>query len=86
MACIYLIKSLKQKNWIYAGSTEDIKERLRKHNAGGVRSTRSRRPFVLIYKEEHATIEAARKREREIKKSRHKKSELIKMALSSSLV
>ncbi len=51
MATTYILKSLKDGNFYY-GSTTDIGERLKAHNAGKVRSTKGRRPLVLHYTEE----------------------------------
>lgn len=79
MAYIYLIQSLNEStSWIYVGSTENVENRVRQHNSGKVRSTRFRRPYKLIYVEEFATISEARKRERDIKRSRILKESLVK--------
>ena len=51
----------------YVGYTQDISVRLMKHNAGATPSTRSGRPWKLIYSECYGTKEAALAREREIK-------------------
>ncbi len=84
MAYVYFIKSL-GNNWIYVGSTEDLTKRLHQHNLGEVKSTKSRKPFVLVYSEKYDSISEARLREKEIKKSRCKKEDIIKnLALSSN--
>jgi putative endonuclease len=44
---VYILRSRKDKKR-YIGFTEDLKERLRRHNAGGVKSTKNRRPVELI--------------------------------------
>ncbi|MDP3957798.1 MAG: GIY-YIG nuclease family protein, partial [bacterium] len=59
---VYFLESQKDKN-LYVGMSEHPLERLKEHNAGKTFSTRSRRPFLLIYEEGHPTREAARKRE-----------------------
>jgi len=47
MICVYLLKSFRDgKN--YLGSTKDLRKRLKEHNSGKVRSTKHRRPFVLV--------------------------------------
>jgi len=64
---------------LYAGMTNDLKERIKEHN-WGVKSefTTMRRPIVLIWQEEQPNRETARKREKEIKGwSRRKKLELF---------
>ena len=51
----------------YVGMTNDIERRVREHNSGYNRSTRSRVPFTLIYSEECASSGDARKREKYLK-------------------
>ena len=63
---VYILKSLSD-NRFYTGSTEDVAGRLKKHNQGKVRSTKSRRPFELIYQEVYETRTEARKRENYLK-------------------
>jgi len=58
----YILKSLKD-NKRYIGSTNDPSRRLVEHNSGKVHSTKNRKPFVLIYREEFETETEARKRE-----------------------
>jgi putative endonuclease len=64
---------------LYAGSTNDLKAREAKHNAGkGAKYTRARLPITIIYSEEFATVNEALKREAEVKKwKREKKMEMI---------
>jgi putative endonuclease len=62
MAYAYILRSQKDGK-LYYGSTEDLKSRLKAHTAGKVRSTKSRRPLVLVYYEEFATKGEARRRE-----------------------
>jgi putative endonuclease len=54
----YIIKSLKDNGYYY-GHTKDLSNRLQKHNAGKVRSTKSRIPFILLYHETFDTKSAA---------------------------
>lgn len=65
----------------YTGCTKDLQARLRRHNGelpGGARYTRTRRPVVLVFLEEYATLRQARKREQAIKRlSRAAKEALI---------
>ena len=65
---------------LYVGITQDVRERVAKHNKGtACRYTKYRRPVKLIYTEEHTTKTEARQREIVVKKySRRKKLELIK--------
>ena len=63
MATAYILRSLKDGNFYY-GSTTEFVVRLKAHNAGKVRSTKGRRPFVLHYREEFSTKREATMRER----------------------
>ena len=62
MAWAYILKSLKDGRYYY-GSTDDLETRLRAHNTGRVRSTKSRRPLVIHYQEEFGSTREARSRE-----------------------
>ena len=66
MVYAYIFKSCAD-NGYYIGICKNIKSRLAKHNKGGVRSTKSRKPFTLIYSEEFESYTRARAREKEIK-------------------
>ena len=67
MYTTYILKS-KKDNKYYFGSTSDVNKRLKEHNSGKVKSTKSRIPFVLHYFEEYKTRSQAMKRERYFKK------------------
>ena len=58
----YILKSLKDNRYYY-GHTENIEKRLNEHNRGKVKSTKSRRPFVLHYFESFGSKSEAAKRE-----------------------
>jgi len=62
MYYVYVLESQKD-NRFYTGFTSNLETRLQAHNRGKVRSTRSRRPFILLYSEELETKEMARERE-----------------------
>ncbi|MBN1325386.1 GIY-YIG nuclease family protein [Candidatus Falkowbacteria bacterium] len=62
MPYTYILKSIKQDNWHYVGSCNDLDERFKQHRKGSVRSTKSKRPLKIIYKEFYKTITEARKR------------------------
>lgn len=65
---------------LYVGCTNNLEKRLEQHNNSkqGAHYTKIRRPVILKYKEEFATLKEARQREAEIKKwKRKKKMELI---------
>ncbi len=54
----------------YIGSTQNLRERLQKHNQGLVRSTAHRRPLQLIYYEGCLSVQDARRRERYLESGR----------------
>ncbi|WP_170296988.1 GIY-YIG nuclease family protein [Agromyces salentinus] len=63
----------------YVGSTVDLERRLVEHDQGeGSRYTRQRRPVQLVYAEEHARIDEAFAREKQVQNwSRAKREALI---------
>lgn len=73
---MYFIKSDIDQS-VYVGSTSDLKRRFDQHNKGKVRSTKSKRPYRLVYYEAYLTLKQVRKREYEIKKSWSKKEEIL---------
>ncbi len=66
MFYLYILRSIKD-NELYIGSTNDLKRRLKEHNAGDVQSTKPRLPLVLLYYEAYAAEPDARKREQQLK-------------------
>ena len=60
--CAYILQSEKKLTHYY-GHSSDLENRLKKHNAGKVRSTKANRPWKLIYFEEFLTKSEAYKRE-----------------------
>ena len=80
MHVVYVLKSEKDGN-LYIGCTGDIKERLKYHNEGKVRSTRNRRPLILIFKEEYLDKYQAYNMERYYKSAKGKKELKVKINL-----
>jgi len=62
MYFLYFLYSEKKNN-IYVGCTSNIEKRLEQHNKGLVKSTKSRRPLILIYLEKYDNLSYTRKRE-----------------------
>ncbi len=62
----YVLKS-KHDCDLYIGWSDNLKERLRKHNGGKVPATRNRIPFDLIYYEACQNKEKAIAREKYLK-------------------
>jgi putative endonuclease len=63
---IYVLKSLKDGKF-YTGMSENPEKRMLDHNSGMTKSTRSRRPFEIIYKKECGDQLTAREREKYLK-------------------
>ena len=59
----YILKSLATGEF-YKGSCENLQRRIGDHNRGKVRSTKSKRPWVIHYSEEFETRLEALERER----------------------
>ncbi|NOX46615.1 MAG: GIY-YIG nuclease family protein [Chlorobi bacterium] len=51
----------------YKGQTNNLKTRLKQHNSGKVKSTKSYRPWEIVYYEEFDTREQALQREQYFK-------------------
>ena len=83
MHIVYVLKSLSD-NDLYIGCTSNYEKRLEYHNTGKVSSTKNRRPFVLVYKEEYDSIYEAFRTERYYKSAKGKRELKNKMALSSN--
>lgn len=63
MIYVYVLKSLKDEGY-YIGITKNIDKRVQKHNKGQVKSTKNRKPFTLVHKEEVISYKQAREREK----------------------
>ena len=48
MYYVYILKSKKDENF-YIGYTKNLKNRIKMHNQGKVKSTKNRRQFELVY-------------------------------------
>ena len=69
MFSVYIIYSNKIDQY-YIGQTENIENRLYRHNNSGSKSTKKANDWVLMYTEEFPTRVLAVKREAEIKKKK----------------
>lgn len=79
---IYILKS-KLDNKFYVGYTENLKLRFEQHTKGQVKSTRDRRPLMLIYSEACLDKRDAMHREKYLKTYHGK--EFIRNRLKSYL-
>jgi len=66
MYFVYAIKSI-SRNYIYVGMSENLERRLKQHNNGTNKVTKTYRPFVLLLSEEFESRELARIREKYLK-------------------
>lgn len=66
MIYTYVLQSIKDNKW-YTGSTKDLRKRFNDHNTGKGISTKSRKPFKLIYYEACLDEQDARAREKYLK-------------------
>ncbi len=69
---IYVLKSLKDGER-YIGLSASVSKRIFQHNSGKVKSTKSRRPLVLVHEEICGTLSDARAREKQLKTSAGRK-------------
>jgi putative endonuclease len=69
---IYILQSEKNGRY-YIGSTSDIDDRLKRHNEGRSRYTKTGTPWKLVYKEELPNKTSALKRENYLKRQKSKK-------------
>ncbi|MBU0706331.1 GIY-YIG nuclease family protein [Patescibacteria group bacterium] len=67
MNYVYILKSEKDSH-LYIGQTNDLNEKLKRHETGSVKSTKNRRPLTLIYSEEFGSRSEAVRRESYLKK------------------
>ena len=66
MFYVYVLKSQKDGD-CYVGSTKDLRQRIKQHNEGKVKSTKPRRPLKLVYYEAYDSEKDARLRESKLK-------------------
>ena len=63
MFTVYVLKSLRD-NKHSIGYTANLARRFGEHNAGETKSTRWRRPFVVVYTEDAPDLDSAKRREK----------------------
>lgn len=73
MYYVYVLLSLSDKKF-YIGYTENVQNRLQKHNEGGVPSTAKRRPLKLVFYETYINKGDALRRESYFKTDAGKKT------------
>ena len=70
MFTLYVLKSTNNSRY-YVGVTDDLQQRLIKHNTGSVRSTKAFTPYTVVHTEQYSSLSQARQKERRIKRSGH---------------
>lgn len=78
MFIVYIIKSV-NRDWHYVGMTNNLIDRLKRHNSGRNKSTRIYKPFVLVYKRNFDNRKDAREYEKYLKISSNKEKVLISL-------
>ena len=71
MYTVYIIQSQKDNSY-YIGHTDDLDDRMARHNQGKSKYTKSKIPWYLVHTEKYETRGEAMKREYEIKKKKSK--------------
>ena len=66
MFFVYILKSKKDRV-LYFGYTNNLRKRLKEHNLGLVKPTKSRKPLYLVYYEAYASKQDAVKRKHNLK-------------------
>ena len=66
MHYVYVLENEAGKHYI--GYTENLADRLKRHNSNQVRSTKNKGPWKIVYNEEYKTWNEAYAREQQIKK------------------
>ncbi|SDI31435.1 GIY-YIG nuclease family protein [Winogradskyella thalassocola] len=81
MYTTYILYS-KSKNRFYVGHSADLKDRLKRHNTGRSKSTKSGFPWTVVYTKEFTTKSEAYQYEMYVKKQ--KSSEFIRTLINST--
>ena len=71
MFFVYVLQSTQDKQ-LYVGYTTDLKQRLATHNKGSVTSTKSQRPWELLFAEIYINQQDALRREKYFKTTQGK--------------
>jgi len=79
---VYILESELDGTY-YVGSTRDLDVRVARHNQGGSRYTKSKRPWKVIYSEKFENKSDALIRERQIK--RRKSREYVETLMRTDL-
>ena len=78
---VYILESIKDGSY-YVGSTQNLESRLKRNTEGRVVYTKPKRPWKLVYSEEHPDRSSASKRESAIKA--HKRRAFVESLIKAS--
>lgn len=84
MYYVYILQSIRKPDWLYKGSTSDLKKRVVEHNRRKNFSSAPYAPFKLIYYEAYLLKQDAEAREKYLKTSMGKR--VIRKQLANYLV
>ena len=65
MYFVYILKN--EFGWTYVGQTNNVEDRLRRHNSGLVKSTKSKIPLRVVHQEIFGTRAESMRREKSLK-------------------
>lgn len=85
MFYVYILKS-KENDRFYIGFTNNLKERIKKHNRGEVYWTKRYMPWKLVYYEAYTSRQDALERERQLKRFAKAFGQLKRRARRSLMV
>lgn len=66
---VYVLRN-EERNFIYIGYSENLKQRVQEHNEGKVQSTKFYKPLKLIFYEAYLTKSDAKRREKYLKSNK----------------
>ncbi len=84
MFFVYVIVSESKGLRFYVGMSENVEKRLKEHNSGKTKSTKSYTPWKLFFTESFATRLEAREREKYLKSGSGKEKIKYKWSRSSA--
>ena len=64
---VYILQSI-ERGYYYIGSSNDVRQRLKQHNAGRVMATKYRRPYKIVFSQAFNTESEAIRVEYKLKK------------------
>ena len=83
MFYVYFLNSEIKPDQFYVGYTEDLENRLKKHNAGEVQSTKPYFPWAVIYFEVFTSMKDAKQREQYLKTTKGRRT--LRLMLQDTL-